>query len=76
MLYNVLLVSVVQQSESVMHAKLLQLCPTLWDPMDVVHRGILQARIQEWVAMPSSRGSFLTQRLNLRLLLSWQILYH
>ena len=39
-----------------------QLCLTLCDPMDYsppgpsVH-GILQARILEWVAMPSSRGS-------------------
>ena len=39
-----------------------QLCPTLWDPMDCsppgssVH-GIFQARILELVAMPSSRGS-------------------
>ena len=38
-----------------------QSCPTLWDPMDCslsgssVH-GILQAKILEWVAMPSSRG--------------------
>ena len=43
-------------------AKWLQLCPTLWDPMDCsppgssVH-GILQARILEWVAISSSRGS-------------------
>ena len=43
-------------------AKSLQSCLTLWDPMDYsssgssVH-GILQARILEWVAMPSSRGS-------------------
>ena len=43
-------------------AKLLQSCLTLFDPMDCsspgpsVH-GILQARILEWVAMPSSRGS-------------------
>ena len=42
--------------------KLLQSCPTLCDPMDCslpgysVH-GILQARILEWVVMPSSRGS-------------------
>ena len=42
------------------HAKLLQLCPTLCDLMDYsppgssVHR-ILQARILEWVATPSSR---------------------
>ena len=40
-----------------MCAKLLQLSPTLCDPMDCslpgssVH-GILQARILEWVAMP------------------------
>ena len=45
-----------------MSAKLLQSCPTLWDPEDCslqafsVH-GILQTRILEWVAMPSSRGS-------------------
>ena len=45
-----------------MHAKLLQPCPTVSDPMDhsppgsSVH-GILQARILEWVAMPSSRVS-------------------
>ena len=33
-----------------------QLCPTLCDPMDVrLLHGILQARILEWVAMPSSR---------------------
>ena len=45
-----------------MSAKLLQSCLTLCDPMDCslpgssVH-GILQARILEWVAMPSSRES-------------------
>ena len=39
-----------------------QSCPTLCDPMNCslpgssVH-GILQARILEWVAMPSFRGS-------------------
>ena len=37
--------------------------------------GILQARILEWVAMPSSRGIFPTQGLNLGLLLCRQILY-
>ena len=43
-------------------AELLQLCPTLCDFVDCslpgssVH-GILQARILEWVAMPSSRGA-------------------
>ena len=47
-----------------MHAKLLPLCLTLYNPMDCslpdssVH-GILQARILEWVqAISSSRGSF------------------
>ena len=45
-----------------MHAKSLQLCPALCNPMDcnlpgsTVH-GILQARLLEWVAVPSSRGS-------------------
>ena len=40
-----------------------QSCPALCGPMDYslpgssVH-GILQARILEWVAIPSSRGSF------------------
>ena len=43
-------------------AQSLESCPTLFDPTDCsppgssVH-GILQARILEWVAMPSSRGS-------------------
>ena len=42
--------------------KLLQLCLTLSDPMDRSPPGssvpgILQARILEWVARPSSRGS-------------------
>ena len=57
-----------------------QSCPTLCDPMDCsqpgssVH-GILQARVLEWVAIPSPR-IFLTQGLNLRLLHCRQILYH
>ena len=44
-----------------------QSCLTLCNPMDyVAHQaplsmGILQARIQEWVAKPSSRGSFQTR---------------
>ena len=44
------------------HAKSLQSCLTLCSPVDCsppgssVH-GTLQARIVEWVAMPSSRGS-------------------
>ena len=47
-------------------------------PSFSVH-GIIQARIQECVAMPSSRGIFPTQGLNphlLRLLHCWWILYH
>ena len=45
------------------HAKSLQSCLSLCDPMDCswpgssVH-GILQARILEWVAVPSSRESY------------------
>ena len=53
---------------------------TLCNPMDCsppcssVH-GILQARILEWVAMPSSRGFFPTQGSNSRLLhrLHWPV---
>ena len=42
------------------HAELLELCLTLSDPMDCILPGssvlgILQARILEWVAVPSSR---------------------
>ena len=65
-------------------AKSLQLCLTLWDPMDCslpgssVH-GILQARKLEWVAVPSPRGSSWGRDLNLCLFchLHWQrVLYH
>ena len=62
-------------------AKLLQLCLTLCgptEPVSLLVHGILQARILEWVAMPSSR-IFLTQGSNLPLLCllhcRW-ILYH
>ena len=50
------------QSCASQHAKSLQSCPALWDSMECsppgssVH-GIPQARILEWVDMPSSRGS-------------------
>ena len=45
-----------------MRAKSLQLCPTLYESMewglpDSSLHGILQAKILERVAMPSSRGS-------------------
>ena len=44
------------------NTKPLQSCPTLCDPMDWIPpgssvHGILQVRILEWVAVPSSRGS-------------------
>ena len=51
-----------------MYAKSLQLCLTLCSPMDYsptasfVH-GILQARILEWIAMPSLQGIFQTPAL-------------
>ena len=61
------------------HAKLLQSCPTLCNPMDYslpgssVHR-ILQARILEWVAMLSSRGSSLpNDQTYVSCLLHWQV---
>ena len=43
------------------HARSLQSCPTLCDPTDrslpgSSVRGIFQARILEWVTMPSSKG--------------------
>ena len=56
-----------------MCAKLFQSCLTLCDSMDCsppgssVH-GILQARILEWVAMPSSRGSSLPRDRTLSLM--------
>ena len=62
------------------HAKSLQSCSTLCDPMDCSPPGssvhaVLQARILEWVAMASSRGIFPTQGSNPRLLhlLHWQV---
>ena len=50
---------VMEMNMRAVHAKMLQLCPPLCDPINCsppgfsVHR-ILQARILEWVAMPSS----------------------
>ena len=47
---------------SCMCAKLLQLCPTLCEPMDDILPGssvygILQAKIMNWGVISSSRGS-------------------
>ena len=44
-------------------------CPTLCDPLDCslqapLSMGVLQARILEWVAVPSLQGIFPTQELN------------
>ena len=55
------------------HAKSLQSFLTLGDPVHWSPPGssvhwILQARVLEWVAMPSSRGIFPTHGLSLRLL--------
>ena len=63
-----------------MCATSLQSCTTLCNPVDSslpgssVH-GILQARILEWVATPSSRGIFLTHGQNpcLLCLLHWLV---
>ena len=58
-----------------------QSCPSLCDPMDCSRPGssvpgILQARILEWVAMPSSRGSYRPRESNPGLPHCRQILYH
>ena len=70
------LFSMLINSSACVHAKSLKSLPTL---KIVTHQaslsmGILQARILEWVAMPSSRGSFQTQGLNPSLLhlVHWQ----
>ena len=60
-----------------MHTKWLQSCLTLCDPMDhsppgsSVH-GIFKARVLEWVAVPSSRGSS-QSNWHLLYLLHWQV---
>jgi len=70
LLYNVVLVSAIQQCESVIvmcmyaaaaAAKSLQSCPTLCDPIDgdlpgSPIPGILQARTLEWVAISFSNA--------------------
>ena len=62
-----------------MGAQLLQSCPTLCNPMDLARQaplsmGILQARILEWVAMPSSRGSpWPWDQIHVPYILHWQM---
>ena len=38
-----------------MKVKFAQSCPTLYDPMDYIVHGVLQARILKWVSIPFSR---------------------
>ena len=58
-----------------------KLCPTLCDPMDCsppgssVH-GVLQARILEWVAISSSRGSYWSRDQICVSCICRRILYH
>ena len=46
-----------EETPTLKKVKVVQLCPTLCDPVDYTDHGILQARILEWVAVPFSRGS-------------------
>ena len=57
-----------------LQVKVVQLCPTLCDPMDYTVPRILQAKILEWVAIPFSQGSSQTQGWNPGLLHCRQIL--
>ena len=63
------------------HAESLKSCPTLCDPMNCsppgssVH-GILQARILEWVAISSSRGSLRPRNQTLVSCIGRRVLYH
>ena len=45
------------QYNSHSEVKVSQLCLTLSDPIDYTVHGILQARILDWLVLPSSRGS-------------------
>ena len=67
-----------------MPSKLIQSCPTLYGPMDYSPSGssahvILQSRILEWVAMPSSGGSSWSRDQTFISYVSYigsQVLYH
>ena len=56
-----------------MKVKVIQSCPTLCNPMDFTVRGILQAKILEWVSL--LQGLFPTQGLKPGLLLCRRIPY-
>ena len=65
------------QGEGKVQVLVTELCPTLCDPLDPPGssvRGILQARILEWVAIPF-RGIFLTRGSNPSLLPCQQVVY-
>ena len=74
----------IKKQTKILHAKSLQSCPTLRDPRDGSPPGspvpgILQAKILEWVAMPSSRGSSQPRDVTLVSYVSCigkQVLYH
>ena len=58
---TILLKSIYRFKAAAAAAKLLQLCPTLWDPIDgrppgSAVPGILQARTLEWVAISFSNA--------------------
>ena len=60
--YALLVIRDMQIKPQYMNVLVTHTYPTLWDPMDCsppgssVH-GVLQARVLEWVTIPSSRGS-------------------
>ena len=54
---NICFIDYAKAFDCVNEVKVAQSCMTLCDPMDYTVHGILQARILEWVAGPSSRES-------------------
>ena len=56
--------------------KVAQSCLTLCNPMDYTVRGILQARILEWVAFLFSRGSSGKLLFYVIILLFWNSTWH
>ena len=78
MIYFAVSKKLTQHCKSTISCTCIQSCLTLWDPMDCsppgcsVHR-ISQARILEWVAISSSRGSSRPRdQTHLLCLLHWQ----
>ena len=76
--YVIVFIFLFHLSVMCMCANSLQMCPTLCLPGSSLHR-ILQARVLEWVAMPSSRGSSRPRdqtRVSYVSCISRQVLYH